>query len=159
MSKKILPIISLWFLITFCWVLKNEYTLNTGREVLLETVPVDPRDLFMGDYVILSFKISQPNFYLLKKYNKEKPVYVYLEVKEKNIARYSKMSQIEPELHDKGLYIKGKIKNNRIIYGIENYYVKEKTGKILEKELRNGALVKVKIDKYGNAKVIGFVDK
>ena len=69
MSKKILSIISLWFLITFCWVLKNEYTLNTGREVLLETVPVDPRDLFMGDYVISEsgnsyfvFSSATPNF-------------------------------------------------------------------------------------------------
>ena len=96
---------------------------------------------------------------MLKRYDKEKPVYVYLKVKEKNIARYSKMSQIEPDPDDNSLYIKGKIKNNRIIYGIENYYVKEKTGKTLERELRNGALVKVKIDKYGNAKVIGFVDK
>lgn len=47
----------------------------------------------------------------------------------------------------------------RILFGIENYYVKEKTGKILEKELRNNALVKVKIDKFGNAKVVGFTNK
>lgn len=28
----------------------REVTLRTGTEVVLQTVPVDPRDLFRGDY-------------------------------------------------------------------------------------------------------------
>lgn len=32
--------------------------LRNGKEVLLKTVPVDPRDLLRGDYVILSYDIS-----------------------------------------------------------------------------------------------------
>ncbi len=36
--------------------------LRTGTEVLLKTAPVDPRDLLRGDYVILSYDISNiPN--------------------------------------------------------------------------------------------------
>ena len=68
------------------------------------------------------------------------------------------------------LYLKGKMskcdtrfpfwKNGTCIkYGIESYYVKEKTGLELEKNLRNGTLVKVSVDKNGNAKVKGFVSK
>ena len=32
--------------------------LRSGKEVRLRTVPVDPRDLFRGDYVVLSYAIS-----------------------------------------------------------------------------------------------------
>src|SRR5262249_27649233 len=34
------------------------YTLATGRTVTLRTVPVDPHDLFRGDYVELNYEIS-----------------------------------------------------------------------------------------------------
>ena len=33
--------------------------LRTGTEVMLQTQPVDPRDILRGDYVILSYDISQ----------------------------------------------------------------------------------------------------
>jgi len=39
----------------------KEFTLQTGEEVLLKTTPVDPRDLFRGDYVILNYEISRLN--------------------------------------------------------------------------------------------------
>jgi uncharacterized membrane-anchored protein len=32
---------------------------TTGRVVTLQVVPVDPRDMFRGDYVILNYKISR----------------------------------------------------------------------------------------------------
>lgn len=158
MSKKVLLIILLWSVIVIGWVLKSEYTLNLGREVILETVPVDPRDLFMGDYVILGFKIGQLRYSERKNYDTDIPVYVYLNVNGDNIASRSRVTQTKPASDSNDLYIKGKAKRNIIEFGIENYYVKEKTGKNLEKELRNGGLVKVKIDKFGNAKVVGFVN-
>src|SRR5439155_4181677 len=36
----------------------QERALRVGQIVLLETQPVDPRDLLRGDYVILNYKIS-----------------------------------------------------------------------------------------------------
>ena len=36
----------------------KEVDLRTGTEVVLETVPVDPRSLFQGDYVILRYEIG-----------------------------------------------------------------------------------------------------
>ena len=33
--------------------------LRSGKEIVLETVPVDPRDLLRGDYVILSYPLSR----------------------------------------------------------------------------------------------------
>jgi uncharacterized membrane-anchored protein len=44
------------------WILGTSFTqervLRTGRLILLETQPVDPRDLLRGDYVRLNYKIS-----------------------------------------------------------------------------------------------------
>ena len=39
-------------------VVRQETVLASGRTILLETVPVDPRDLLRGDYVLLRYKIS-----------------------------------------------------------------------------------------------------
>ena len=44
------------FLIGFIAV--KETALSTGREVVLQTVPVDPRSLLQGDYAILDYEIA-----------------------------------------------------------------------------------------------------
>ena len=57
--KKTIYIISaIWLLIISIWTIKNEIILINGKEVILETVPVDPRDIVMGDYVVLNYKIT-----------------------------------------------------------------------------------------------------
>jgi len=59
MNKKIfLGIGILWIIIILGFVAFKEFTLKTGEEVMLKTMPVDPRDLFRGDYVILSYEIG-----------------------------------------------------------------------------------------------------
>lgn len=37
----------------------KQWTLNTGTQVVLQTEPVDPRSLFMGDYARLNYSISR----------------------------------------------------------------------------------------------------
>ena len=51
----VLALQSSWILGT---VLVQERALRVGVVILLETRPVDPRDLLRGDYVILNYKIS-----------------------------------------------------------------------------------------------------
>ena len=48
----------LWLVIIGGFIFSKQMTLLTGKEVLLKTVPVDPRDLFRGDYVVLRYDIS-----------------------------------------------------------------------------------------------------
>lgn len=52
----VLALQSAWLLGT---VFVQERALRDGAVVLLETRPVDPRDLLRGDYVILSYKINR----------------------------------------------------------------------------------------------------
>ena len=166
--KKLTIIICIvWTVIVSFGVIKNEYILITGRKVLLKTAPVDPRDLLMGDYVILNYEISQlPKKYEYLEELPNKEVFVVLKTDKDDIATIDRIQTVEEPRGS--LYLKGKIaKCNTIVplwktgtcinYGIESYYVKEHTGKDLEKNLRDGALVKVSIDRHGNAKVKGFV--
>ena len=37
----------------------REYTLRAGVDVVLETLPIDPRSLLQGDYVVLRYEIAQ----------------------------------------------------------------------------------------------------
>ena len=39
-------------------VVQRAAILRSGQEVRLEVVPVDPRDLFRGDYVVLGYRIG-----------------------------------------------------------------------------------------------------
>ena len=163
MKKFVYIIISLWFLIVSFAVISQEYTLHNGKEILLKTFPVDPRDLLRGDYVIFNYEIAQVPSGEFYRYNT--PVYLSLALDKNNIAYRTKILTAKP---DKGLFIKGKIAKcpttvplvgigKCVNMGIESYFVKEKTGLELERNLRKGAFVRVKIDKNGNAKVIGFV--
>jgi len=51
----VLALQSAWVLYT---VAVQERALAVGQVILLETRPVDPRDLLRDDYVILNYKIS-----------------------------------------------------------------------------------------------------
>ncbi|MBQ9149995.1 GDYXXLXY domain-containing protein [bacterium] len=166
MKKAVYIIIAVWFLIVAVWTIKSEIILRKGTEVLLKTVPVDPRDLFMGDYVILNYEIGQYNNNRRKNLKYGDKVYVILNKDKNNMVSIEDVTSIKP--YNK-LFLEGKMsmcdtiiplfKNGRCIkYGIESYYVKEGKGRELERKLQNGAYVKVSITKDGKAKVKGFVE-
>lgn len=186
LKKATILICIVWIAIISVWVIKNEIILHNGREILLKTIPVDPSDILMGDYVILNYEIGQINlndgsnyaqvigksgqkkYVSTGKYELNKPIYTELSIDKNNVAYIENIYDKKP--NNNHLYLKGKMskcdtifpfwKNGTCIkYGIESYYVKEKTGLELEKNLRNGTLVKVSVDKNGNAKVKGFVSK
>jgi uncharacterized membrane-anchored protein len=166
-KKTFYLIVIFWLLIFSGFIAYKEYTLRTGTEVMLKTMPVDPRDLFRGDYVTLNYEISNldikkipaENSYF---YNGE-PIYLALELKN----GYGIPKKIYTTPPEDELYIKGKINNIiygeneemniqqlRVDYGIESYFVPEGRGMEIEKEQRSGQKrvdAKVIIDKYGNA--------
>lgn len=58
-----------------------------GHELILKTVPVDPRDVFFGDYVTLDFEIEETTLAMLPAdarkhdYEKDGPLTLYLKMK------------------------------------------------------------------------------
>lgn len=58
LSIAFLTIVLLQTLVLVYMIGSRQYILSTGTSVLLETIPIDPRSLFSGDYVRLDYKIS-----------------------------------------------------------------------------------------------------
>lgn len=133
---------------------QREYVVHTGRTVYLRTVPFDPRDYFRGDYVRLNYDISnigkeyfrdgisvQPHCY----YNRDrgKVVYAVLKVDDSKLASLDYVTDIKPS-GDK-LFIRGRVKYNTsssiiVAYGIEDFYVQQGKGGVLENRLSGVAI-------------------
>jgi uncharacterized membrane-anchored protein len=122
----------------------QETRLRHGQVVLLETVPVDPRDLLRGDYVILSYKISRLDAGLFvggwtNAVPDGTPVYVRLDKHGPfHEAIAASFTPLEPEANRPVL--RGRVSRNwgstpnelrdslRIDYGLERFYVREGSG-------------------------------
>lgn len=151
-------ILVFWAFILITFVGYKEFTLRTGRIILLNTEPIDPRDIFRGDYVTLRYPISSielsSSFQDVNQ--KNIPIYVYLEKKDDNWDPV-KVTTTYPLDDKQTLFLKGKIKSlqrnmAQVEYGIESFFVPEKKGYYLEKYLGTDRLkVKIAIDKFGNA--------
>lgn len=134
--------------------------LVTGETIQLEVRPVDPRDLFRGDYVILRYTMndvplqgieglpdSRDQSYAYAhgpRRPEEETVYVTLEpAPDTGLYRGVKTSIHRPE---SGKYIRGTYHRNyydrgRIEFsGIQSYYVPEGTGKSYEDAARQNRL-------------------
>lgn len=150
-----------WLIIVVGFIVTKEFTLRTGKQLLLKTVPIDPRDLFRGDYVVLRYEINSLD---LSKISSDYSNFkigdeIYLAVKEENgYARPLKIYKNRPT--DENLFLKGIVKEvyeKRIgivvEYGIESYFVPEGKGREIEIYRGKGLEVKVAIDKFGNATI------
>lgn len=175
-QKKVLYLtVVFWLLIFSGFIAYKEYILRTGTEVMLKTLPVDPRDLFRGDYVTLNYEISTLDMEKFHAENSDfyydEPVYLTLELEN----GYGIPKEIYTTPPEDELYIKGKVKDViydwktdkssnmteeatikelRVDYGIESYFVPEGRGMEIEKAQQTGKTkvdAKVIIDKYGNA--------
>jgi uncharacterized membrane-anchored protein len=142
------------------------YTLSSGVEVVLLTVPVDPRDIIRGDYVTLRYQISSLEGYHLNNAEREPKIgdSVYVELMPgPTFWNATGITFIKPG--DYGTYIKGTIVDLpsseglgerpifrgdvEIEYGIERYFVEAGTGRELE---RSGQLkVFVSVDRAGKS--------
>jgi uncharacterized membrane-anchored protein len=117
---------------------QQEYRLAAPTTVLLETAPVDPRDLLRGDYVILNYKISRLATTLWDtkpagKLSPGLPVFVSLEQRGQ-FHEAVLLSATRPEPQPNRVLIQGRILESwnaeqvRVEYGLERYYVEEGTG-------------------------------
>lgn len=138
-----------------------------GEDVRLKTAPVDPRDLFYGDYVILNYEISEIDISKFKGNDQpEAGDTIYVLVKKEGeyheivSAHLDKPTPGENEQVLKGRvdYVirdwdpqegeTNRIRTVRTVYGFERYYVPEGTGRELE-NARGQFDVIVKVSPWG----------
>lgn len=141
----------------------KQAVINNGQTVLLKVVPVDPRDIFRGDYVTLSYEISSLDKAIFdqeiasKDFQSKDSVYVTL-VKQGKDYKAKKVTQKKPA---EGIFIKGVITGRSWItedekiqmnYGLDAFYVPEGTGTKWEELARNESLyAEIKVDKNGDS--------
>ncbi len=159
-QKKFLIIMIFWILIVGLVIAFNENILRNGEEVYLKSTPVDPIDLFRGDYMNLRYEISgmDPDIVsipedLLTDEAIGKDIYLRLHVDDKGVASPIAVLKNPPK---QGLFIKGKIKsvdpyNLGVDYGIESYFIPERTGNAWPRITE----VKIAIDDKGNSRIKG----
>lgn len=144
-----------------------------GREIELAIRPVDPRDLFKGDYVQLAFDISEldraiapadaaPPKGAADWRSAVRTVYVTLQRAADGSWKPVAVADALPTgLGAERIAIKGQSltwDRRRVAYGIERYFVPEGAGRRLEdlaRQAKLGAIVAV--DRRGNAAIKGLV--
>jgi len=128
--------------------------LRGGTEIRLKTVPIDPRDLFRGDYVILAYPISTVETDTAGKtdFARGERVYVSLDRDEQGFAKAISVTRDWPKTGDDIVVIAGRVaatsvcatnadgtfdcsgRRNRlgIAYGLESYFVPQGEGRAIE---------------------------
>jgi uncharacterized membrane-anchored protein len=123
--------------------------LATGETVLLRVVPVDPRDMFRGDYVILSYEFTRvwpgqipglaapaPGGPLQ---GQDRTVYVSL-AREPD-GRHWRAAGFSVERPQSGVFLRGTLNRwGMLEFGIESYYVQQGTGREYEEAIRSRRL-------------------
>jgi uncharacterized membrane-anchored protein len=157
MKQVILTVLALWGIGILTVVITQEQHLASGKEVLLKTVPIDPRDLFKGDYVILSYGISTLDLKTIPADNDsfQKNTSIFVELNNDNPNLPAKPVKLHHKTPTNGKpFITGKIQSTgsklHVTYeDIERYYVPEGTGGVIERARGKGVLVKVALNTEG----------
>lgn len=144
--------------------------IKMGREVVLPIRPVDPRDLFRGQYVRLGYDISSVPVRLLEgpPPARNAPFYVTLEQSDDATWRPIRLSVAKPQAASpKQVVLKGRslvpVPNYEagsvtVRYGIESYFVPEGEGPRLEELARDRKLaILIAVDGSGAAAIKGIL--
>jgi uncharacterized membrane-anchored protein len=141
---------------------------TTGRIVTLQVVPVDPRDMFRGDYVVLSYKISRLD---LNQIAGDSDIdgrgMVFVTLAESNgVWDAVSVSRKMPSLADGQVVIRGEVTSAyrnvqtdkeavaNIVYGIESFFVPEGKGRHIEDERnKDNVTVDVALGRDGRAAI------
>lgn len=135
-----------------------------GQTIRLETAPVDPRDLFYGDYVILNYEIERIE---KEKWSGEIPeygeaIYVLLEESESGVFQVVEASRDKMKTEADQVRLKGKYQwhnegqsVHQVTYGINRYYVEENTGEQYEQQ-RDDMVVEVVVAPWGQKKIVSL---
>ena len=126
-------------------VFERENVLQKGQVVYLRTAPVDPRDIFRGDYVTLRYDINNIPVALAtaafpeKENQKDMRVYASLAVDAQGMATVTALHTKPPA---EGLYLRGYTSNDwrlrgsdtelAVRFGIEKMFVAQGAGKLIE---------------------------
>ena len=118
------------------------FTVLFGQEILLKNEPVDPRDLFRGDYIALRYEISRIDLNQIphdSDFSIGDTIYASLSKKEK-FWTIDSVSHSKRVPYEDQVCMKGKVErtfDDQVIvsWGIESYFVPEGKGRQIEQDM------------------------
>jgi uncharacterized membrane-anchored protein len=154
-----------------CWMIyERAHLLSSGREIVLEVVPVDPRSLFQGDYVTLSYPISRVDTPSGRQLRRGTVIYVTLQRSANDTWTVAQTSTTPPAATSPNqIVLKGRVQyfsaatdrtpaQSSVDYGIETFFVPEGAGHEIEKLIGNHKLFAlIAVDGDGNAGIKGLI--
>ena len=163
-------VVALQLLVLMGFVGYKEVTLRLGQTVVLQTIPVDPRDFFRGDYVVLRYQIStlrsrsNENIYVSIPYDIAEGDTVYTRLEPKGDVWRATDVERSPRA-EWDVFIKGKVtrvttrssggRGIDVEYGIESYFVPEGQGREIERS--QDVQVRVSVNGFGDPVIKGLV--
>jgi len=141
--------------------------LLVGDPLVIRVVPVDPRDLFRGDYVVLSYAFSVPAGGAVEGLTRDlatgtrrgwegRTVYVLLVPEPDGIHWQAERISLQPPAG--GKYIRGRaVGDNRLEFGIEAFCVQEGMGRTYERAAQEKRLsAEIALTSSGHAALRGL---
>ena len=156
-KKTFLLAVLIPLLILLAMTIKPQATLLFGQQIALETKAFDPTDLFRGDYVAVSFVISDiPKSKVTLPIDKVSNKYLYVSLKQE--GKFYVVDQVSEDKPKLGVYLRGKFQDMynqngemdkfSVDYSLDKYFLEQGTGMTLQQESYTGGLV-------GTIKVLG----
>jgi uncharacterized membrane-anchored protein len=108
----------------------NEWRKRSGEHVLIRVEPVDPYDPFRGEYVALSYRISRVPH--------PSAGVVYVPLHRDGVAWTG--TRAVAKRPASGTFIRGRVDEGAIDFGIETFYVQEGTARRYENAVRDRRL-------------------
>lgn len=132
-------------------IVEKEAILTSGKLILLELAPVDPRSLMQGDYMSLRYKISNNVDYS----QISKRGYCVITVNEKGVAAKVRLQEFKTPLNPGEYLINYSINQFRLNIGAESFFFQEGKANKYQQAKYGG----IKIDENGNSLLIGLFDE
>jgi len=127
------------------------WPLMTGKEIILEIRPVDPFDIFRGQYMAIAYSISSVS--VPEGVNSGDNIYVLLE-ENNSVWNYKSVSLVKPSSGD---FIKGEVKyvsgqTAQVEYDVEQYFFERNA------QVPRFNQIKLKISSSGQARIVELLN-
>jgi len=135
MRNKFIAIVLIQTILLGGIILYRQHWISTGDKIILKTMPVDPWNIFRGDYMTLRYEISEINPSALKmqgSYKTNDKVFVLLQKSDDGTYKYADLKDSQPSA---GKFIQGRVTN---VYDRSRWVVtvKDDTGQTKDFEMQ-----------------------
>ncbi len=150
--------IALQVVILIGMVISAALPLMTGTDIAVRARPIDPRDLFRGNYAQLGYDFSRiPLRELMSTAPLRTGEVVYVSLREGRDGLYE-FAAASLEQPGDGLFLRGRVEyviedQVSVLFGIEAFFAPKETALALEQTLRERAVARLAVSEGGRARI------